>query len=77
MSWKGFFEGIESFFVDFAFGPYDALRKLDPVNWTLSNVVSWIFLAVFFVLFFYWLGQLKKFAVTEPEDESLLSQTFL
>ncbi len=77
MTWTGFFKGIESFFVDFAFGPYDALRKIDPTNWTLSNVVSWIFLAVFFVLLFYWLGQLKKFSVNEPEDETLTSQSFL
>ncbi len=77
MSWKGFYKGIETFFVDYAFAPYDYLRELDPVNWMMSNIVSWFFLAVFFVLLFYWLGQLKKFAVTEPEDENLLSQTFL
>ncbi len=76
MTWKGFFEGIESFFVDFAFAPYDALRKIAPENWLLSNIVSWILLLIGIVLFVYWMMQLSKFQTNNEEDMSLTSHTF-
>ncbi|MGV6828246.1 MAG: DUF6341 family protein [Flavobacteriales bacterium] len=76
MTWKGFFEGIQSFFVDFAFGPYDALRKIAPENWLLSNIVSWILFSVGIVLFIYWMMQLTKFKNNNDEDMSLTSHTF-
>jgi hypothetical protein len=77
MSWRGFFEGIESFFVDVAFLPFDYLRSLDTVNWFLSNIVTWILMTIGFVAFFYWMVQLNKFNVAEEEDRTSTSHSYL
>ena len=77
MTWSSFFEGIESFFVDVAFVPYDYLRSLDPVSWFLSNFVSFILMAIGFVAFFYWMSQLYKANVACEEDRSSTSHSYL
>lgn len=77
MTWKGFFEGIESIFVDFIFWPLDVLRGLELENWFLANIVSGIFTAIFFVAFFYWMGQLLEFNKSGEEDRSQTAHSFL
>jgi len=77
MSWRGFFEGIESFFVDVAFLPYDYLRSLDSVNWFLSNIVTWILFAVGSVAFIYWMAQLYKSNAAGEEDRTSTSHSYL
>lgn len=77
MTWRGFFEGIESFFVDVAFLPFDYLRSLYSVNWFLSNIVTWILLTIGLVAFFYWMNQLYKINAAEEEDRSSTSHSFL
>ena len=77
MTWIGFFEGIESFFVDVAFIPFDLLRGLGTVNWFLSNIVSLILMAIGFVAFFYWMKQLYKSNVSGEEDRSSTSHSYL
>ena len=77
MSWRGFFEGIESFFVDVAFLPFDYLRSLDSVNWYLSNIVTWLLFAIGAIAFIYWMLQLAKFNAAGEEDRSSTSHSFL
>jgi hypothetical protein len=76
MTWKGFFEGIQSFAENILFAPFDALR-LGVDNWWVSNIVSWILFAIGIVAFVYWMGQLKKFNDNGEEDKSITSHSFL
>jgi len=77
MSWKGFFEGIDSLFVDFLFYPLDALRALELDNWFMANIMTWLFIAIGFVAFFYWMKQLQIFNANDEEDRSCTSHSFL
>jgi len=77
MSWKGFFEGIQQFSEDILFAPYDWLRETELESWLLSNIMSWIFLAIGFVAFFYWMNQLAKFNASGEEDRTQVSHSFL
>ena len=76
MSWKGFFEGIQSFAESVLFAPYDALR-LGVDNWWLSNIVSWILFAIGIVAFVYWMRQLSIFNASGEEDRSQTAHSFL
>ena len=53
------FKAIGDFFTNVLFAPYDCIRFMD--NWWLQSTVSWIFIAITFVAFFYWLGELRKY----------------
>ncbi|ARV11823.1 MULTISPECIES: uracil phosphoribosyltransferase [Gilvibacter] len=77
MSWRGFFEGIQSFFENVAFAPYEWLRALELENWWLANTVTWLFILVGFVAFFYWMKQLQIFNQNNEEDRSQVSHSFL
>jgi hypothetical protein len=74
---KDIFEAIADFFVNIAFVPYDALRALELENWFAANIMSWIFIAIGFVAFTYWMLQLKKFEDNNEEDKSISSHSFL
>ena len=65
-----FFEGIESFFDDFAFIPLDYLRDVQLDSWWLANLMNWIFILIGFVALYYWMKQLKKFEDEEKENAS-------
>lgn len=77
MTWKGFFEGIQSITEDTLFMPFNALRKLELDSWFGANIMSWVFLAILIVAFTYWMLQLKKFNVNNEEDRSSTSHAFL
>ena len=53
------FKAIGDFCTAILFQPYDELRSLD--NWWVQNMVAWFFIAITFMAFFYWLGQLRKY----------------
>ena len=74
---KDFFEAIQSLFVDVLFAPYDALRALELENWWAANFMSWIFIAIGFVAFIYWMLQLKGHAANNEEDKSISSHSYL
>ena len=59
--WKA----INDFFVNVFFSPYDAIRSMD--NWWIQNTVSWIFVSIGFIAFFYWLAQLRKFKKADTQ----------
>lgn len=77
MSWRGFFEGIQAFFENVAFVPYEWLRALEADNWWLANGVSWMFLIIGFVAFGYWMKQLQIFNENNEEDRTQVSHSFL
>jgi hypothetical protein len=53
------FKAIGEFFTNVLFLPYNEIRFMD--NWWVQNIVSWVFISITIVAFFYWLGQLNKF----------------
>ena len=63
---RDFFEGIQSFFEDFAFEPLNYLRHLELDSWWAASAVNWLFIIIGFAAFFYWMKQLKSF---ENEDD--------
>lgn len=77
MSWKGFFEGIQSFAEDILFVPFEALRAWELSNWWGANVISWLFILIGFVAFFYWMKQLAIFNASGEEDRTQTSHSFL
>jgi len=77
MTWSGFFYGIQSFFENVAFAPYNALKELEPSSWFGANVVSWFFMAICAVAMIYWIGQLKKYNDEGTEDKSITAHEFL
>ncbi len=74
---KDFFYAIQDLFVNFLFKPLDYLRALELENWAAANIINWIFLLIGFVAFIYWMGELKKYAVSEPEDKSVSAHSYL
>lgn len=77
MTWKGVFEGIQSFTESILFAPYDALRALELESWGLANIMSWLFMAIGFVAFLYWMKELKTYNDNGEEDRSSTSHSFL
>ena len=74
---KDFFYGIQDLFVDVLFAPFDALRALELESWFSANIISWIFIAIGFVAFTYWMLQLKKYNDNNEEDKSVTSHSYL
>ncbi len=72
-----FVYGIQDLFVDGLFVPFDALRALELENWFFANIISWIFMAIGFVAFTYWMLQLKKYNDNNEEDKSVSAHSYL
>jgi hypothetical protein len=77
MSWKGFFEGIQSAAETVLFDPLDAVRSWELTSWWGANFMSWTFLLIGFVAFMYWMKKLSIFNTTGEEDRSQTSHSFL
>lgn len=77
MTWKGLFEGIQSFTEDVLFMPFNWLRTMELDNWWVANIASWLLMTIGFVAFIYWMGQLKKFNDNNEEDKSSTSHSYL
>jgi len=74
---KDFFIAIQDLFVDTLFLPLDALRTLELENWWAANFMSWIFVAITFVAFGYWMKQLKTYNDNNEEDKSVSAHSYL
>jgi len=74
---KEIFEGIAWLFEKVLFIPYDALRELQLTSWFAANIMNWIFLAIGFVAFLYWMLQLKKYNDNDEEDRDPTAHSFL
>ena len=53
------FTTIAEFCQNVLFKPFKIISSSD--NWWLQNTISWIFIAITFFAFFYWMGELKKY----------------
>ncbi len=74
---KDFFYAIQDLFVDVLFAPLDYLRELELSSWFAANTMSWIFMAIGFVAFVYWMKQLATFNANNEEDKSISSHSYL
>jgi len=74
---KDFFNGIADLFVNVLFAPFDALKALELESWFAANTMSWIFMAIAFVAFVYWMLQLKKYSDSGEENKSISSHSYL
>lgn len=63
-----FFNGIKHLFEDLLFVPLEYLRHLEDQTWWGANLINWVFLIIFFVLFGYWLYKLKVFFDYDKEN---------
>lgn len=77
MTWKGFFEGIQSGAETLMFEPLDGIRSLELDSWWAANFMSWVFIVIGFAAFFYWMKQLSIFNSTGEEDRSQTSHSYL
>jgi len=53
------FKAIGDFFTNVLFSPYNSLRSMD--NWWLQSTISWIFIVIAFIAFFYWMVEIRKY----------------
>ena len=74
---KDFFYGIQDLFVDVLFAPFNGLRALELESWFSANIMSWVFMAIGFVAFMYWMLQLKKYNDSNEEDKSVSAHSYL
>ena len=74
---KDFFYAIQDLFVNVLFAPLDALRALELDSWFGANVISWIFMAIGFFAFIYWMIELSKFDKSGEEDKSVTAHSYL
>ncbi|MDN3491594.1 DUF6341 family protein [Winogradskyella bathintestinalis] len=74
---KDFFYAIQDLFVDVLLAPLDWLRALELESWFGANFMSWIFMAIGFVAFVYWMLELKKYNDNGEEDKSISSHSYL
>lgn len=63
-----FFKGIQALFEDFLFLPLDYIRHWENQTWFGANLLNWVFLIIFFILFGYWLYKLKVFYDYDQEN---------
>ncbi len=77
MSWKGFFEAIQSTTEAILLNPLDGLRALELNHWAMANILNWIFMLIGMVAFIYWMKQLKNYNDDGSEDRSSTSHQFL
>ena len=74
---RDIFEGIQSFFEDFAFAPLNYLRSLELDYWWLANLINWIFVIVAIAAFAYWMKQLKIFKDNDEENTESTAHSYL
>ena len=74
---EDFFTGIQWFFETILLAPYNALANLELESWWLANFMSWIFILITFVAFFYWLKQLRIFKDNNEDRTDVSAHAFL
>jgi len=77
MTLREVFEGIQSITEDVLFAPFDALREMELDSWFGANIMSWLFTAIGFVAFVYWMLELKKYNDANDEDRTSTSHQYL
>jgi len=77
MSFKAFFEGIQSVTEAVLLNPLDGIREMELSNWFLSNGLNWLFMVIGVVALIYWLKELKKYNDEGTEDKTSTSHSYL
>lgn len=77
MSFKAFFEGIQSVTEAVLLNPLDGIREMELSNWFLSNGLNWLFMMIGVVALIYWLKELKKYNDEGTEDKTSTSHSYL
>ncbi|TRZ46015.1 DUF6341 family protein [Robertkochia solimangrovi] len=70
-----FFYGIQHLFEDYLFQPMNALRFMD--SWWAASTISWIFMAIGFAAFIYWMLQLKSFNDNNEERKDVSAHSYI
>ncbi len=74
---KGFWEGIETLFVEYLFAPLDGLRHLELSSWFGANIINWIFMIICVIATVYWIKQLRIFEKNNEENQDTTAHSFL
>jgi len=77
MSFKAFFEGIESVTEAILTTPFDGIRDLELSNWFIANGLNWIFVIIGFAALIFWLKELKRYDEEGTDDKSSTSHSYL
>ncbi|MBA3985023.1 MAG: uracil phosphoribosyltransferase [Flavobacteriales bacterium] len=77
MSFKGFFEGIQSVTEAVLLNPLDGIRSMELDSWFLANALNWVFAIIGLVAFIFWMKQLKTYNDEGTEDRSSTSHSYL
>ena len=75
--WTSFFEGLGSFFTDFLMVPFLWLSKVENANWWLGNIITFIFIIISIIAFFYWIKQLQIFEKSGEDVQDTTAHSFL
>jgi len=68
---------IQDLFENGIFWPFNKLRELELESWFGANIMSWIFMAIGFAAFFYWMKELKTVNDNNEEDRTATSHSYL
>ncbi len=74
---RDFFEGIQWFFEDVAFAPFDKLREIQMDSWFFANILNWIFILIAIAALVYWLKELKRYRELDDENKEPTAHSFL
>ena len=74
---RGFWEGIQTIFVDYMFAPMDALRRWELSSWFGANLINWIFMIICTIAMVYWVKQLRIFEENNEEVQDTTAHSFL
>jgi len=77
MSFKAFFEGIQSVTEVILLNPLDGIRDLELTNWFIANGLNWVFALIGFVALLFWLKELKRYNDEGTEDKTSTSHSYL
>ena len=74
---EGFFTGVQWFFEEILFAPFNAMARLELESWAAANFMSWLFIIVGFLAFFYWMKQLRIFKANDEDRTDVTAHDFL
>ena len=74
---ESFFTGIQWLFENIILAPFNALASLELSSWWLANFMSWAFIIIGFVAFFYWMKQLRIFRDNNEDRTDVSAHDFL
>lgn len=74
---KSFLEGIQYFFEQILFVPFNFFRSLELENWWTANILNWIFIIVCIAAILYWMRELKRYNDKNDDIQDTTAHSFL